>query len=161
MLKRTFAPAFISLPVSSGKDVAVLADGVFVQERLGLLLAHVVLPDELFVVGDVLNQVRQQVVHHRARAGTRLGLDRLDVAIFGEAAVGDVVDPHVRTGCRNDVRLRNLDDQIGLADVPDVVVGERPRRRHVAMSPFCAPWSTHAAIVAISCSVSDGSSLNF
>ena len=29
------------------------------------------------------------------------------------------------------------------------------------MSPFAAPWSAQAAIVAISSSVSDGSSLNF
>ena len=32
------------------KDVAVLANGVFVQERLGLLLSNVFLPHELFVL---------------------------------------------------------------------------------------------------------------
>ena len=114
-----------------GKDVAVLADGVLVEERLGLLLPHVVLSDELFVFGDVLNEIRQQVMHDRARAGPRLGLDSLHVAIFGEAAVGDVIDPHVRTARGNDMRLRNLDDEIGLADVPDIVVFELPWRRHV------------------------------
>ncbi len=113
------------------KNVAVLSDGVLVQERLGLLLAHVFLPHELFILRDFLNQVCEEMVHDRPRTGSRLGLDGLDVAIFGQAAIGDVVDPHIRTARWNDMRPGNFDDEIGLSDVPHIIVFERPGRRHV------------------------------
>ncbi len=119
-----------------GKNVAVLADGVLVEKHLGLLLPHVVLANELFVVGDVLDEIRQQMMHDRASAGPRLRLHCLDVPIFRKPAVGDVIDPHVGTARRHDMRLRNLDDEIRLADVPHVVVLKLARRRHVGHVAF-------------------------
>ena len=108
------------------KNVAVLADGVLVEERLGLLLPHVFLPHELFILCDVLNQIREEMVHDGPGARSGLCLHRLHIAIFGQAAIGDVIDPHIRTARWNDMRLRNFDDEIGLADMPHIIVFERP-----------------------------------
>ena len=109
------------------EDVAVLADGVLVEEPA---LEAAAAADQLLGAGLVLNQVGHRVVHDLLGAGRGLGLDRLEVAIFGEAGVDDVVAPPVGAGRRNGVRFR-LHDEIGLADLPDVVVLELDRRRHV------------------------------
>jgi hypothetical protein len=50
MLKRIRA-GLHQLAGAFGKNVAVLGDGVLVEKHLGLLLPHIVLADELFVVG--------------------------------------------------------------------------------------------------------------
>ena len=90
----------------------------------------------------------------------RARLDRLDVAILVDRDVGQQVAEQIRPRRRHLVR-RELDDQIGLADLPGIRFGELRRRRHVgrvaAAARRCRPTST---IVAISSSESDGSSLN-
>jgi hypothetical protein len=78
-------------------------------------------------------------VHHGSRAWTRFGFDRLHVTIFHEAAVRDVVDPHVGTGGGHHMRLRDFDNQIRLPDVPHIVIGKRAGRRHVGhVALLCA-----------------------
>ena len=64
------------------------------------------------------------------RGVARLALDRLDIAIFGEAGVHVVAAPPVGRFGRHDV-LRRRDDDVGLADVPAIRVVELARLRHI------------------------------
>ncbi len=114
-----------------GQEVAVLADGVFVEEALAVGAAIVEPAREHFVLIDFLDQICEQVMHDAARARPRLGFHRLEVAVLGQPRVGDVVDPQVGGVRGHDMRLGNLDDEIRRADVPCLVVWERRRRRQV------------------------------
>ena len=86
------------------QDVAVLADGVFVEEALAVGAAIVEPARQHFVLVHFLDQICEQMVDDRARARARLGLDRLEVPILGQPRIGDVVDPQVGGVRRDDMR---------------------------------------------------------
>ena len=113
------------------QDVAVLADGKLVEEALVVGRAIVETAGQHFVLIDVLNQVGEQVMHDGARAGTGLGFDGLQISIFGESRIGDVIDPQIAAGRGHRVRLRNLHDQIGLCRYAT------PRRPGTSAAPAC------------------------
>ena len=71
------------------------------------------------------------MVHHPARGVVgHAGLDGLDVAVLVQIEIGVDVAEQIRTLRRHQV-VRELDDQIGLADLPLGRVREVDRRRHV------------------------------
>ena len=110
---------------SLGEEIAVLADGELVQEVAGVAVAVVAVAVARRVGVD---GVGQQVMDDGGVA--RLALDRLDVAIFGEAGLDVVAAPPVGRFGGHDV-LRRGDDQIGLPDVPAIGVVELARLGHV------------------------------
>ena len=61
----------------------------------------------------------------------RLDLDPADVAVLGEAGIGDEVDEQVGALGRHHHVLLHLDDQVGFAVLPGVTVGPLDRRRQV------------------------------
>ena len=148
-MKLIFDPALIRRPESCGKDVAVLAERVLVEEEA----------DRIVVL--VLDQVRGRVMHDLEAVRLGLGLDRRDVHVFGEPGIDVDVVEFVGPVRAQLVRLGQRDDDVRLADVPLVEVAELTRGGGMSAGlPAGAPASTHFAMVAISASVSDGSSLN-
>ncbi len=134
------------------KNVAVLPDGIFVQERLGLRLANVFLPDELLAFGDILNAGRSAGGASRSRAGPGLVSTACTYRSSRQAAVRDVVDPHVGSGGRR--RRAAAGSRRSDRACRCATLRHRRTARGGGMSarlPFGAPWSTQAAIVAISC----------
>ena len=102
-----------------GEDVAVLAEGVLVEERV------------VVVVRLGVGVARHRVVDDREPLDGGLGLDRPDPAVLGQARVGVEVTPPVWGLGGDHERLGNLDDPVGLADLPLGDVAELARRRQV------------------------------
>ena len=100
--------------------VAVLADGVLVQVDAAFRGAGRCVR---------LDDIHHHVVHDLPRAGP--DLHGLDVAVFGNLDVGEVVDPPIRSFGVHGVFITHGNHQVGLADVPGILRSEFLRRRRV------------------------------
>ena len=147
MLKLMIEPARMMRPVPSGNTSPFLPCAYSFREVA-------------LVVVFRLQQPGHGVVDDREALGRRLGLDRLDPAVLGQARIGVEVAPPVGRLGRHDERLGQRHDPVRLADVPLVAVRELDGGGMSAGLPRNAPPSTHAASVAISASLSDRSYLN-
>ena len=102
------------------EDIAVLPQRVLVQEQADRILFR------------ILDEVGREVVDHlEALRVHRLALDRHHVHVFCESGIDQHVNDVVRTRLREDIRFVHLDDDVGLADEPRQIVGERARSRQV------------------------------
>jgi hypothetical protein len=112
------------------QDVAVFPDCVLIEEDVVRTFTDIVHANELLARVDVLDQIGQQVVRHGPRTWARLRLYGADVAVFGQARIGDEVDELVGAVGGHHVRHRHLHDEVR-PDVPDAVVVELLRRGHI------------------------------
>jgi hypothetical protein len=70
-------PGFDQLAGALGKDIAVLADRVFIQEALIIRRPICVATAEDFILGNILNEIREEMMDDTSGARPRPGFDRL------------------------------------------------------------------------------------
>ena len=78
-----------------------------------------------------LDGVDHRVVDGRPARLARLDLDPADVAVLGQAGVGDEVDEQIRAFGRHDHVLLHLDDEVRFAVLPSFAVRPLERRRQI------------------------------
>ena len=118
-----FGPGLHQSSRAFREHVGVFSERVLIEE--GSLCGHSIIGRRIIIV---LHGCHHMVNDLEAFRG--FGLDRLNVAIFGETWVNDHIHPAVGRFHRHDDVLRHSHDQIG-SKVPLVLILELTRGRHV------------------------------